>query len=259
MTDSPNLSLLPPAGGLAQPLAVLLDAVPADWQPVVQCWRASDAGRALIAHVDARVAAGATVYPEQVFRALALTPLAHVRVVIVGQDPYHGPGQAQGLAFSVPDGQRTPPSLRNILAELRRDLGVAPPGNDLSGWAAQGVLLLNTSLTVEDGAAASHSRRGWESLTEGLLRAVAERPLPCAYLLWGAHAQAFEPLIRAVSPDGADPLVLQSNHPSPLSARRAPVPFVGNGHFGQVSRYLAAHGGPLDWAAAPPRAEPQRK
>lgn len=248
-----NLSLLPPEAGLSQPLAGLLDRVPADWLPIVARWRTTDAGRALIAHVDGRVAAGATVYPAQVFRALELTPLATVKVVVVGQDPYHGPGQAHGLAFSVPDGLRTPPSLRNILAELRRDTGTAPPGNDLSGWAAQGVLLLNTSLTVEDGAAASHARRGWEALTEGLLRAVAQRPQPCAYLLWGAHAQAFEPMIRAESPPGAAPLVLTSNHPSPLSARRAPVPFVGCGHFGEVSRYLEAHGRPVDWAAGPVR------
>lgn len=235
---------------LTEPLSALLDRVGGGWEPVVARWRASEAGRGLIAHVDARVAAGAVVYPVAVFRALALTALDDVKAVIVGQDPYHGPGQAHGLAFSVPSGVRTPPSLRNLLAELKRDLGVSPPSNDLSGWARQGVLLLNTSLTVEDGAPASHARRGWEALTEQLLQAVARRPVPCAYLLWGAHAQRFEGMVRgAVAPGAPAPLVLMSNHPSPLSARRPPVPFVGNGHFGEAARYLAAHGRPIDWAA----------
>lgn len=245
---TPATPLAPPAR-LSSPLAGVLDAVPADWQAVVEPWRVSRAGQALVAHVDARVAAGATVYPVEVLRALALTPLAEVKAVIVGQDPYHGPGQAHGLAFSVPNSQKTPPSLRNILAELHRDLGLARADNDLSGWARQGVLLLNTCLTVEDGQPASHARCGWEALTEALLRAVAERPRPCAYLLWGAHAQAFEGLIRAAVPPAApEPLVLKSNHPSPLSARRPPVPFVGNGHFGDVSRYLALHGQGIDWS-----------
>ena len=240
----------PAAARLGSPLGALLDGVPASWRPVVDAWRDSPAGRGLVAWVDQRVADGAAVYPADVFRALALTPLPEVKAVIVGQDPYHGAGQAHGLAFSVPAGCRTPPSLRNILQELRRDLGVAPPGTDLSGWARQGVLLLNTSLTVEDGAPASHARRGWEQLTERLLQAVAARPQPCAYLLWGAHAQRFEGLVRASAPAGAPaPLVLTSNHPSPLSARRPPVPFLGNGHFGEAARYLAAHGRPVDWSA----------
>lgn len=247
---SGTAALFPEAGRLASPLGALIDAVPASWRPVVAAWRASDAGRALVAWVDERVAAGATVYPEDVFRALALTPLADVKAVIVGQDPYHGPGQAHGLAFSVPSGQKTPPSLRNILQELRRDTGAAPSGTDLSGWARQGVLLLNTSLTVEDGEPASHAKRGWEALTEQLLHAVAARPLPCVYLLWGAHAQRFEGMIRAAVPAGApEPLLLLSNHPSPLSARRPPVPFLGNGHFGAAARYLADHGRPIDWSA----------
>lgn len=247
---TPQSVLFEESACLASPLSVLLDRVPADWRPVVDCWRDSEAGRSLARYVDERVAAGATVYPAAVFRALELTPLSDVKAVIVGQDPYHGPGQAHGLAFSVPVGQKTPPSLRNMLLELKRDLGIERSGNDLSGWARQGVLLLNTSLTVEDGQPASHARRGWESLTEALLQAVARRPAPCAYLLWGAHAQRFEPLIRTAVPAGAPaPLVLMSNHPSPLSARRPPVPFLGNGHFGESLRYLAAHGRPIDWSA----------
>jgi len=238
---------------LAMPLSMLLDSVPDSWRPVVEGWRATSAGRSLVAYVDARLAAGATVYPVNVFKALELTPLPDVNAVIVGQDPYHGPGQAHGLAFSVPSGQKAPPSLRNLFTELRRDLGVAPAGNDLSGWARQGVLLLNTCLTVEDGQPASHARQGWESLTEQLLHAVASRPQPCAYLLWGAHAQRFEGMIRAAVSGGAPaPLILMSNHPSPLSARRPPVPFLGNGHFGEAARYLAQHGRHIDWAAPPP-------
>jgi len=244
-----SLPLFEP-GRLTVPLSVLLDRVPDSWRPVTDRWRASAAGQSLVAFIDARIAAGAVVYPVDVFRALELTALPDVSVVIVGQDPYHGPGQAHGLAFSVPPGQKTPPSLRNLFIELRRDLGVAPVGNDLSGWARQGVLLLNTCLTVEDGQPASHARQGWESLTEQLLNAVASRPLPCVYLLWGGHAQRFERMIRAAVPDGAPaPLIMMSNHPSPLSARRPPVPFLGNGHFGEAARYLAAHGRHIDWAA----------
>jgi uracil-DNA glycosylase len=234
---------------LSEPLDAALARASGDWAAIVQAWRATPIAQALVRHVDARVAEGVSVYPAEVLRALQLTPLSAVRVVILGQDPYHGPGQAHGLAFSVPAGVRTPPSLRNILAELQRDQGAQPASNDLSGWARQGVLLLNTALTVEDGQPASHARRGWEALTEALVAAVAKRPLPCAYLLWGAHAQQFEPLILASTPPGASPLILKANHPSPLSARRPPVPFVGCGHFGLVSRYLAASGEALDWSA----------
>jgi uracil-DNA glycosylase len=234
---------------LAQPLARLLDEVPSAWHPVVDAWRQTPQAQALIAHVDARVAAGAAVYPVQVLRALDLTPLDKVCVVILGQDPYHGPGQAHGLAFSVPDGVRTPPSLRNIFNELQREFGRAPAHTDLSAWARQGVLLLNTTLTVEDGAAASHAGKGWDGLTERLLQAVAARPQPCVYLLWGAHAQRFEPLIVVHAGAPHDTLVLKSNHPSPLSARRPPVPFVGNGHFGAANAFLAARGSAIDWLA----------
>lgn len=232
---------------LSEPLERVLDRVPASWQPVVEAWRKTPEAQKLIAYVDSRIATGATVYPAEVLRALTLTPLEAVRVVILGQDPYHGPGQAHGLSFSVPDGVRTPPSLRNIFVELQREFGVAPTHTDLSAWARQGVLLLNTTLTVEDGEAASHSKRGWESLTERLLQAVAERSRPCVYLLWGAHAQRFEPLIQAHAGAPADTLVLSSNHPSPLSARRPPVPFVGNGHFVAANAFLAPRGGEIDW------------
>ena len=151
--------------------------------------------------------------------------------MILGQDPYHGAGQAEGLAFSVPPGQKIPPSLRNIFVEQQRDLGLAPPAHGhLGAWARQGVLLLNTVLTVEDGQPASHARRGWEALTDGLIDAVARLPRPIVFMLWGAHAQAKRDRIEAVAP-GRHRLLL-SNHPSPLSARRPPLPFIGCGHFG---------------------------
>lgn len=239
---------VPPSSllSLKTPLAQVLDAAPPAWRQVMQPWRESAVARSLIDFVDRRVAEGAVVFPPEPLHALSLTALADVRVLILGQDPYHGPGQAQGLAFSVPAGIALPPSLRNIFKELVRDLGQAPATGDLSGWAAQGVLLLNTTLTVEQGEAASHARHGWEPLTELLVGAVARRGAPCVYMLWGAHAQRFAPLIQDTG--GPHTRVLMSNHPSPLSALRPPVPFLGNGHFGAAQRHLQAHGGPIDWA-----------
>lgn len=208
----------------------LLADLPADWQPVTQAWRASAAGQRLVAFVASRQAAGATIYPSQPFRALQATPLAQVRLVILGQDPYHGPGQAEGLSFSVPVGQRLPPSLRNIFVEQHRDLGLPlPTQGHLGHWARQGVLLLNTSLTVEDGAPASHAKQGWEALTDALIAAVAAQPRSVVFMLWGAHAQAKAAVIEALAPGRH--VLLQANHPSPLSARRPPVPFIGCGHF----------------------------
>jgi uracil-DNA glycosylase len=212
-----------------------------DWLPVVQAWRGSPAGRSLVEFVDRRLAEGAVIFPANVFRALELTPLAATRVVVLGQDPYHGAGQAEGLAFSVPDGLKLPPSLRNIFAELRRDLGIPPAtGGHLGDWARRGVLLLNTSLTVEEGQAGSHAKKGWEALTDSLIQAAAAEARPKVFLLWGAHAQAKAPMIEQRG--HAHHLVLQSNHPSPLSATRGPVPFVGNGHFGRVVAFLAGQG-----------------
>jgi uracil-DNA glycosylase len=243
------------AASLCEPLDALFDAVPADWRSVTDAFRADAAGRTLIARVDAARQAGACIYPATVLAALHATRRAAVKVVILGQDPYHGPGQAHGLAFSVPPGVPIPPSLRNIRKELQLDLGVAaPPDGSLHAWAAQGVLLLNTVLTVEDGRAASHAGWGWEALTDALMTAVAADPGPKVFLLWGAHAQRKAPLIEAAQaaagPAAGDLLVLQSNHPSPLSATRGPVPFIGNGHFGLAQRFLAQHGLRLDWALA---------
>lgn len=214
------------------------------WRPIIDEFLDGDAGRRLGAFVTARLEAGATIFPPRPFRALEETPLSAVRAVVLGQDPYHGRGQAEGLAFSVPPGVPLPPSLRNIFRELAGD-GVRPSTGSLVPWARQGVLLLNTCLTVEEGRPASHAKQGWEQLTDSLLRAVASRSSPCAYLLWGAHAQAKAGLIReAAARNGCDILVLQANHPSPLSARRPPVPFLGCGHFAQARDWLARRGAP---------------
>lgn len=235
---------------LKKPLSRLLETTKlGDWAPLITAWQHSDDGRRLIATVDARMAAGAVVYPAAVFRAFELTPMDRARVVILGQDPYHGPGQAEGLAFSVPAGLQVPPSLRNIFRELRRDLGQPPPvSGSLASWAARGVLLLNTALTVEDGQPASHARLGWQSLTNRVVQALADRAQPVVFMLWGAHAQARAALIP---PAAGRHLVLQCNHPSPLAANRPPVPFIGCGHFGRATRFLEAAGaGEMDWSLA---------
>ena len=234
---------------LVEPLADVLARAPADWAPLVQAWQASPDGQRLQRFIAQRQVAGARIYPGAVLQALALTPRAQVRVVLLGQDPYHGAGQAEGLAFSVPAGVKPPPSLRNVLGEISRSLGVPhPPNGHLAGCARQGVLLLNTVLTVEDGQPAAHAGRGWEALTDALIAATAADPGDKVYLLWGAFAQAKAGLIAAAG--AGRHLVLQANHPSPLSARRPPVPFIGCGHFAQVRDFLAARGAPaIDWSA----------
>ncbi len=214
------------------------------WRPVIDEFLDSARGQELSAFMRERLAGGAPIYPARPFRALELTPLSGVHAVVVGQDPYHGPGQAQGLAFSVAPGVRLPPSLRNIFKERQREFGEPVPADgSLESWARQGVLLLNTSLTVEDGQPASHARRGWEQLTDALLGKVAATASPCVYMLWGAHAQAKAAMIEATAAaHGRDALVLQANHPSPLSAMRPPVPFIGCGHLGQARNWLAERG-----------------
>jgi len=215
------------------------------WRSPVDEFLASVQGAALQAFLDRRLQAGARIYPPRPLRALELTPFDAARVVIVGQDPYHGAGQAEGLAFSVPDGVRPPPSLRNIHAELAREFGAAPRTGNLESWARQGVLLLNAVLTVEEGQPGSHAQRGWEQLTSGLLAALGRDPRPRVFLLWGAHAQRFAPLIAGHH------LVLTANHPSPLSARRPPQPFIGCAHFRRANEFLAAAGAcTIDWIGA---------
>jgi uracil-DNA glycosylase len=218
----------------------------AGWSPLVEAFASSDRGSALLSFLEARRAAGARIHPTRVLHALELTPFASVRVAILGQDPYHGAGQAHGLAFSVPDGVRPPPSLRNIYTELSREFGATPASGNLEFWARQGVLLLNAVLTVEEGQPGSHAQRGWEALTSALIAALSADDRPKVFMLWGAQAQRSASLIAA-----APHVVLTANHPSPLSARRPPLPFVGCGHFAQASAFLRAAGrGAIDWVGS---------
>jgi uracil-DNA glycosylase len=221
------------------------------WAQLVANFWQSAVGQALFEKLAATLAAGNVIYPRTPYKALELTPFENVRVVILGQDPYHGPSQAEGLAFSVGESEKIPPSLRNIFKEVQQDTGGLPPlqghGGSLVRWAEQGVLLLNTALTVEDASPASHSKWGWEVLTDQLMEALAKDANPHAFLLWGAHAQSKAVGIEAFNQDGRH-LVLKANHPSPLSAARPPVPFLGCGHFGQVNRWLAAQNkNPILW------------
>lgn len=184
-----------------------------------------------------------TVYPPlpDLFRAFRLCPPEAVRVLILGQDPYHGPGQAHGLAFSVPPGIAVPPSLRNVFKELRDDLGVTPPASgDLSGWAAQGVLLLNAVLTVRAGKPGSHARQGWEHVTDAAIRALDASDERVAFLLWGGYARRKAPLVTA-----AHHVVLEAAHPSPMNARG----FLGSRPFSRANDALVAVGRkPVHWA-----------
>ncbi|MBW5414646.1 uracil-DNA glycosylase [Pseudomonas sp. MAG002Y] len=192
-------------------------------------------------------AAGKVIYPPGplIFNALNSTPLDQVKVVILGQDPYHGPGQAHGLCFSVQPGVPAPPSLQNIYKELKRDLNLPIPNHGyLQHWAEQGVLLLNTSLTVEQAKAGSHANAGWQRFTDRVIQVVSEQRNHLVFLLWGAHAQSKEKLI-----DTQKHLILRSPHPSPLSAHRG---FIGNGHFSRTNKFLEQSGlKPIDWALPP--------
>ncbi|WP_300656213.1 uracil-DNA glycosylase [Pseudomonas sp.] len=192
-------------------------------------------------------AAGKEVYPPGalIFNALNSTPLERVKVVIIGQDPYHGPEQAHGLCFSVQPGVATPPSLLNIYKELKRDLNIDIAGHGcLQHWAEQGVLLLNTSLTVERGIAGSHADKGWGVFTDRVIEVVSGHCPHLVFLLWGKHAQSKARLI-----DPSKHLVLCSPHPSPLSAHRG---FIGNGHFSRCNKFLVQHGmTPIDWRLPP--------
>ena len=196
----------------------------------------------LVQQLHAEKAAGRTIFPPggQIFRAFDLCPLEQTKVVILGQDPYHGYGQAMGLSFSVPAGVPAPPSLKNIFKEIETDLGVRMSGSpDLTPWARQGVLLLNAVLTVRAGEPTSHSALGWQTFTDAVIRTVSERRDGVVFLLWGNYARGKAPLI-----DGARHLVLEAAHPSPL-ARGA---FFGCRHFSRCNDYLVAHGQPpIDW------------
>jgi uracil-DNA glycosylase len=204
--------------------------------------------RALKDFLLAERADGRRVFPKgsEWFRALDLTPLGKVRVVILGQDPYHGPGQAHGLCFSVRPGTQIPPSLVNIYKELQDDLGIAPARHGfLEHWAEQGVLLLNCVLTVRMGQAASHRERGWERLTDAAIAAVNRQADPVVFMLWGSYAQK-----KAALVDGSRHLILRAAHPSPLSAHNG---FFGCRHFSKANAFLEARGlAPIDWALPAP-------
>jgi len=220
------------------------------WQDLLNSFFASPTGLQLLTRLRQRLSAGATIYPPQPLRALQHLAAADVRVLLLGQDPYHGPGQAEGLAFSVASGVKLPPSLRNIFKEMQRDLGLPMPAHgSLMGWTKKGVLLLNTCLTVEEGRPASHSKFGWQVLTDMIVTEVASTSPACVYLLWGGHAQAMAETIRQVSHQHQRAaLILQANHPSPLSALRGPQPFIGCGHLGQAQTWLRGQGVPWSWA-----------
>lgn len=207
---------------------------------------------ALERFLDTEQAAGKRIFPprEAWFRALDLTPLDKVRVVILGQDPYHGEGQAHGLCFSVQPGVRPPPSLKNIYKEMEADLGIPPARHGfLEHWAEQGVLLLNAVLTVEMGRAASHQKRGWERFTDAVIAQINARAEPVVFLLWGSHAQKKAAFVDSIDKGGRH-LVLTAPHPSPLSAYTG---FFGCRHFSQANAFLKRIGQqPIDWALPNP-------
>jgi uracil-DNA glycosylase len=221
-------------------------AVPQSWRSALAEALAAPPARALGGFLTSEEASGRRIYPPRGLRlrALELTPLDQVKVVILGQDPYHGPGQAHGLAFSVPDGVKAPPSLVNIRKELASDLGIeVAPGGNLEHWARQGVLLLNNALTVEEGRAGSHQQKGWEAITDAAVAAVAAAEAPSVFMLWGSHARAKAALVPGLA-DGRH-LVLTAPHPSPLSAHSG---FFGCRHFSRANAFLEATGrGAIDW------------
>jgi len=223
------------------------ESIPASWQSVLEPVLSTPESRQLGGWLRREEDSGKTIYPPrgQRLRALELTSVEEVRVVILGQDPYHGPGQAHGLSFSVPDGVRVPPSLVNIYKELHSDLGVAiPPQGNLERWARQGVLLLNNSLTVEAGQAGSHAGKGWEAITDAAVAAVAARQEPSVFILWGNHARNKARRVPELGP-GTRHLVLTAPHPSPLSAHSG---FFGSKPFSQANAFLKANGrGTIDW------------
>ena len=197
-------------------------------------------------YLEEREKAGAQIFPakEDRFAALELTPFDKVSVLIIGQDPYHKAGQAHGLSFSVPIGIKVPPSLRNIYKELHADIGIPfPTTGTLTGWARQGVLLLNAILTVEENKPAAHAGRGWEIFTNAILEQLLKRDRPLVVMLWGAYAQKkLEHAAHVIDPEKH--LILKAAHPSPLSARR----FLGCRHFSQADIFLKKHGLSIDWS-----------
>lgn len=215
-----------------------------DWAKLLE----GELNKPYIAHLEAFLLkeemSGKIIFPPKnlYFNALNLCPASNVRVVILGQDPYHGDNQAHGLAFSVPKGTAIPPSLKNIYKELQSDLDIDPPAHgNLESWAKQGVLLLNTVLSVEKAKAASHQAQGWEQLTDAIIALINKQSSPVIFMLWGAHAQK-----KAAQIDSTKHLILSAPHPSPLSAHRG---FLGCKHFSKANKFLSKKGfKPINWA-----------
>jgi uracil-DNA glycosylase len=210
--------------------------VPKSWEKHLESVINSDGFKELSNFLEQEFKQQKAIYPEfkNIFRALELVPLEKVSVVVLGQDPYHQPGQAHGLAFSVPDGTPLPPSLKNIFKELDSEFGPQVRSGNLERWTQQGVLLLNTVMTVEHGQAHSHANRGWEKFTDAVIQTIQEKNSHCVFILWGSHAQAKTAIINTNKH-----LVLTSAHPSPLSAYRG---FFGNQHFTKTNSYLDENG-----------------
>ncbi len=224
------------------------DSLPDSWKEPLRHVCALPAIDALVSFLKERESAGATIYPakKNIFGALRATPFDTVNIVIVGQDPYHGPGQAHGLSFSVPHGIPIPPSLRNIFKELHNDSGmIVPTQGTLTGWAHQGVLLLNAILTVEEGKPASHAGHGWEIFTDAIIKAVLNRQHPTVLMLWGSYAQKKVQHLH-IHIDPTRHLILTAAHPSPFSV----TGFLGCHHFSQANRFLKKHNLPeINWTA----------
>lgn len=219
------------------------DVLPANWQHVIGTELNQPYMQALWQFLMEEKAAGKVIYPPShlIFNAFHHTSFEDVRVVIIGQDPYHGPHQAHGLSFSVPNGVKTPPSLMNIFKEISADLGISMSGNgDLSPWADQGVLLLNATLTVEEGRAGAHQKRGWETFTDAVITALNKYRQGLVFVLWGAYAQN-----KGAAIDHEKHLLIQTPHPSPLSAHRG---FFGQKQFSRINQYLVEQGqAPINW------------
>lgn len=224
-----------------------LKSLPMGWRSALQQEFVKPYWLKLDGYLQQRSHLGKVIYPPpaQMFSAFEQCDLNKIRVVILGQDPYHGPGQANGLCFSVPQGHRVPPSLRNIFKELSSDVDVATAGHGcLTSWAEQGVLLLNTVMTVEQGQPNSHADKGWETFTDRVIHLINKNCDSIVFMLWGSNAQKKQSLL-----DESQHLVLRSTHPSPLSAYRG---FFGCGHFSRANQFLVSKGQtPIDWRLPP--------
>lgn len=243
MSSDTGAGVVADASGAAKALAKPPGGMAMDWYQQLESEFRSGYMDDLRAYLKKRKQSKKVIYPHSNdwFNAFRLTPLANVRVVMLGQDPYHGPGQAHGLCFSVPRGERTPPSLQNIYKELASDLGCSIPAHGcLEDWASQGVFMLNSVLTVEAREAASHQGRGWEQFTDRVVEVLSTQCEQLVFLLWGSYAQKKGAMI-----DARRHLVLKAPHPSPLSAHRG---FLGCQHFSQANSYLVANGkDPVNW------------